>query len=120
VTIDLEDPRDRPIRVRFDSGEVHHYSLQAAAAKLEQAEQTQESSSGKNRKEQNEASKLVSESTSCARPPILGVLCASVTRKNETHWHHLPDAAKLSLLWALRPERDALWDERSHGLMLWL
>ncbi len=36
LNIDLDDPRDRPIHVGFDTGEVHHYSLAAAAAKLEQ------------------------------------------------------------------------------------
>jgi len=38
LKIDLDDPRDRPIHVAFDSGEVHHYSLASAAAKLEQVE----------------------------------------------------------------------------------
>jgi hypothetical protein len=32
--VDYADPRDHPIHVRFDSGEVHHYSLTSAAAKL--------------------------------------------------------------------------------------
>jgi hypothetical protein len=40
LKIDLDDPQDRPIHVIFDDGEVHHYSLASAAAKLEQVEQT--------------------------------------------------------------------------------
>ncbi len=38
LKIDLDDPRDRPIHMAFDTGEVHHYSLASAAAKLEQVE----------------------------------------------------------------------------------
>jgi hypothetical protein len=41
LNIDLEDPRGRPIHVGFDNGEVHHYTLEAAAARLEKVEQTQ-------------------------------------------------------------------------------
>ena len=33
--VDYNDPRDRPVHVRFGSGEVHHYTLTSAAAKLE-------------------------------------------------------------------------------------
>ncbi len=41
VKIDMDDPRDRPVHVVFDTGEVHHYSLGSAAAKLKQVEHTQ-------------------------------------------------------------------------------
>ena len=35
VKVDLNDPRGRPIHVRFDDGEVHHYTVESAAAKLD-------------------------------------------------------------------------------------
>jgi hypothetical protein len=33
--VDSKDPRGRPIHVRFDDGEVHHYTVESAAAKLD-------------------------------------------------------------------------------------
>ena len=41
LNIDLNDPQDCHIHVIFDTGEVHHYSLASAAAKLEQVRPTE-------------------------------------------------------------------------------
>ncbi len=44
VKIDWYDPQDRPIHVVFGTGELHHYSLLSAAAKLEQVARAHASS----------------------------------------------------------------------------
>jgi hypothetical protein len=36
LKVDFEDPQDHPVHVLFDDGEVHHYSLESAAKKMEQ------------------------------------------------------------------------------------
>jgi hypothetical protein len=41
LRIDVDDPQDCPIHVIFDTGEVHHYSLASAAAKLKQVRPTE-------------------------------------------------------------------------------
>ena len=112
VKITFEDPRGRPIHVRFDSGELHHYTLASAATKLEQAEQTKKATSGQNRSEQPadsetdaDPTKQESKSTACARPPINAVLFARLDNQTgETL--PLPDAHQLR--WALGPDEDTL------------
>ena len=109
VKITFEDPRDRPIHVRFDSGELHHYTLASAATKLEPAGQTKTTTSGQNSSEQTSAdsktdpTKQESKSTACAHPPFNAVLFAG--RDNQTgEALPLPDAHQLRR--ALGPDED--------------